>query len=307
MTKTTEQSENFCSAISRGSGELLFGTATQTTTYLLLEYPGAWGAKAFEESDLPEKVKAHLKAASRDPLTKLLLIKQPRGEGQQGIRFYIACATADSPALYAFTLESYEALCDINIEAALAGSRQYHSNRSTEKMYLVCTNGRRDRCCAKFGLPVLEALRQAAAGGNGNMTVWECSHVGGHRFAANVICLPHGLLYGHVDAESAAAIWHSHQAGELYLPKLRGRTCYSSFVQAAECLLREQGGQNALDALRLIEAGEAAPQHWRVSFADTRTGKEHVLEVSSRKSEATVYESCALDKATYPISYTIKP
>lgn len=306
--KTTVQSGEFCSQISRDSQERPFGTATQTTAYLLLEYPGAWGSKAVEESDLPDKVKAHLQTASKDPLTKPLLIKQPRPESQQGIRFFIARATEETPALYAFTLENYEALCDIDILGALAGEPQFEAQRSDEKLFLVCTNGRRDRCCAKFGLPVLEALQRAAAdeGASGSM-VWECSHVGGHRFAANVICLPHGLLYGHVDLESARMVWQSYQAGEIWLPNLRGRTCYSSFVQAAELLLREQVEEKRLEALRLVEAEEIAVQQWRVRFAKVGSGKEHDLEVYSRKSETAVYESCELDKATYPKSYTLKP
>ena len=52
-------------------------------------------------------------------------------------------------------------------------------------MWLVCTNGKRDACCARDGLPVaraLAALRPDEA--------WECSHLGGHRFAANVALAP---------------------------------------------------------------------------------------------------------------------
>src|SRR3546814_4969337 len=50
-----------------------------------------------------------------------------------------------------------------------------------EHLHLVCTNGRHDPCCADFGRPVVRALRAAG------VEVMESSHVGGDRFAANIV------------------------------------------------------------------------------------------------------------------------
>ena len=68
-------------------------------------------------------------------------------------------------------------------------------------LHLVCTNGRHDPCCADFGRPVMRALTDAGA-----PDAWECSHVGGDRFAANIVCLPEGIYYGRVEPERARAV-----------------------------------------------------------------------------------------------------
>ncbi|WP_218926810.1 sucrase ferredoxin, partial [Priestia megaterium] len=65
---------------------------------------------------------------------------------------------------------------------------------------LVCAHGRHDPCCAVRGLPVGRAL-----GERWPEQVWECSHIGGDRFAANVVVAPDGVYYGGLDAKSAVA------------------------------------------------------------------------------------------------------
>jgi hypothetical protein len=48
-------------------------------------------------------------------------------------------------------------------------------------------------CCARLGVPLAQALAARHPG-----PVWETTPVGGHRFAANLVLLPHGLYYGPV-------------------------------------------------------------------------------------------------------------
>ncbi len=62
-----------------------------------------------------------------------------------------------------------------------------------DPILLVCTNGKRDACCALRG----RALMTALAADHAERT-WECTHLGGHRFAGNLVCLPHGIVYGRV-------------------------------------------------------------------------------------------------------------
>ena len=75
-------------------------------------------------------------------------------------------------------------------------------------LHLVCTNGRHDPCCADLGRPVVRALVAARA-----PDVWECSHIGGDRFAANLVCLPDGVYYGRVDPDGAPGLVADHRAG----------------------------------------------------------------------------------------------
>ena len=65
-----------------------------------------------------------------------------------------------------------------------------------EIFYAVCTHGRHDKCCAKFGSRVCRAFRQEVG-----ERAWECSHVGGDRFAGNVVVFPYGIYYGRVGPE----------------------------------------------------------------------------------------------------------
>jgi hypothetical protein len=117
-----------------------------------------------------------------------------------------------------------------------------------QRRYLVCTNGARDPCCAIRGPAVAQALERALPG-----RVYECSHLGGHRFAANVLVLPDGLCFGRVDARDAVALAAELEAGRLPLDHLRGRTALEPEQQAAEILVRRELGLKRLGDLRLVE------------------------------------------------------
>jgi hypothetical protein len=106
------------------------------------------------------------------------------------------------------------------------------------RTFLVCTNGRRDECCTLRGAPVLRALGERAVA---------CTHLGGHRFAANVLVLPDNLLFGRLDTAGAVALADALEAGELPLEHFRGRCALSSEQQAAEILLRRERGLRRLD------------------------------------------------------------
>ena len=56
----------------------------------------------------------------------------------------------------------------------------------------------------------------------GPADVWECSHLGGDRFAANALVLPHGFYYGQVPGDGADLV-AAHSRGQVALPWLRGR------------------------------------------------------------------------------------
>src|SRR5262249_19242917 len=96
-----------------------------------------------------------------------------------------------------------------------------------QRLALVCTNGKRDQCCAINGRPVAEAI--ATTGWD----TWECSHLGGHRFAATILLLPTGDMFGRLDPTSALEVMRQFEAGQLVLPHHRGRAGQPAPVQAA--------------------------------------------------------------------------
>jgi hypothetical protein len=122
------------------------------------------------------------------------------------------------------------------------------SQAPQERTYLVCTNGARDPCCAIRGPAVVQALQRVRPG-----QVYECSHLGGHRFAANVLVLPEGLCFGRLDARSAPTLAGELEAGRLPLEHFRGRTAYEPQQQAAEILVRRQLELEGIDDLTLVE------------------------------------------------------
>ena len=119
----------------------------------------------------------------------------------------------------------------------------------------MCTHGRHDACCAERGRPVAAALSAAHP-----EDTWEVSHIGGDRFAGNLLVLPHGLYYGRLDAPSAIAVAGDHEAGQLDLDHLRGRSGYAMPVQAAEIALRRELGETRNDALRLTGRQRSADE-----------------------------------------------
>jgi (2Fe-2S) ferredoxin len=113
-----------------------------------------------------------------------------------------------------------------------------------DPIFCVCTNGRHDACCAEFGRPAAMALH----GVHPDLT-WEISHIGGDRFAGNMVILPEGLYYGRLDAETAVAAANAHLSGALDLERLRGRSSHPMPVQAAEIALRRELGLLDIDAV----------------------------------------------------------
>jgi hypothetical protein len=117
----------------------------------------------------------------------------------------------------------------------------------------VCTHGRRDACCSRLGIPVYHAL-QAIAGPD---LVWQCSHTGGHRFAANVIGLPLGVMLGRVEPHEAPEVVTLLRDGRVPLARYRGRSLYDAPEQAAEVAVRLARGIDRVDDLRAVRGDEA--------------------------------------------------
>jgi hypothetical protein len=136
---------------------------------------------------------------------------------------------------------------------------------SADPLYLVCTHGRHDPCCAIRGRPVAEALAALRP-----EQTWECSHVGGDRFAANLVVLPHGLYYAHVSAPTVERFVTAYERGRVVEPWLRGRSAYTAPVQAAQHHARVALGEDRIDALPVHHAEQRDEHTWHVVFGHER-------------------------------------
>lgn len=272
-----------CSAASDERDEPLAGSASTVRAFLLVEHPGPWGVAVLRDARLPEGIGRSLRAASAETGVRILFVRRPRQRpGRRagdagGHRVFAVFADPRRPWTEAGSVTDLADLLDLDL-ADLRGGRTVGLEAYDEPLFCVCTHGRHDACCAERGRPVAAALAEAYP-----EQTWEISHLGGDRFAANMLVAPDGLYYGRLTPESAVAVAEQRLAGRLELDHLRGRTGYAMSVQAAEIALRQHLGETGLGAVRAIsrhvhgEVSEVAfetsagPGRWLVRIHTTHT------------------------------------
>lgn len=278
----------YCSELSRHAAEKIYGTASTGAVWLLIEYPRAWGPHALRDSALSPHVKQHLSRLLKTiPRSRLLFIKQEPGLKER-LTFFIVRSRESDPFIVKFELDRHEQLMQIDVAAAAAGNVSAGGIVTDDQsLFLICTHGKRDKCCAKFGYAVYKAARAEE-----REDVWQSSHVGGDRFAANLICFPHGLFYAHVTRESGRIIVDEYRQRRLVLDEYRGRACYSFPVQAAEFFIRRETGLTGLDELRYLDQERLGETLWRIRFMTHAGGIVHQARVASIFSEFQTLITC---------------
>lgn len=228
----------YCSVLAQQSNAPLYGTAAQVDCWLLIEYPNSWHAKALTDNVLPAKINRHLATLPSDVAhlcgkkLRVLFIKQSTRSQITRPLLMLGCAT--SQTLLCSELSDYDTLTTVTAEH-IANHQLPNADPVDNGIFLVCTNGQRDMCCGRFGIPLYNKL-QATYGAR----IWQTSHLGGHRFAPNLLCLPSGLSYGFVHEAQADQLIEQHDNGLISLPHLRGRSHYPPAAQAAEYFLRKE-------------------------------------------------------------------
>ncbi len=242
-----------CSALARASAEPLGGTAPHARTWVALEQPGPWGRKALLASHLDRAVGQALTERTAGVAVTVVLIRRPGrhpdlhpGRSTTARQLWIAHTGPTTPPwLQHAVVDDPAVLLDLDLDALAAGQRPPIGVPDPELLVLVCTNARRDACCALLGRPAAEQLA-------GRYRVWESSHIGGHRFAPTVLSLPDGFVYGGPDA------------GSLSVAACRGRTALPRPAQAAELAVLAAAGERRPHALAVSSAGD----RWQVRGPD---------------------------------------
>lgn len=297
MSTTEFNSDIFCCELSQQLGEPAYGTALNREIWFLLEYDGPWRERATTDNDLPQPVQKWLDAQleATGGSGRIQFIKRPEITSAQGITFFVGHVQEQNPRLYRFQLRAYEELLDLDVAALLANGRAYDGFRYREPLLLVCTNGLRDRCCALYGMAVYRALFPLA-----HAAVWQTTHVGGHRFAANLVTFPDGTYYGRLQPEEAEAFVAARQRGEIFLKRLRGRVYYEEVVQAADYFLRRESGRLALDAFHHRSTHRTDGETYSVAFTDRSDGSLHTVRLRRDPSELPLLASCG-KRQTKPV------
>jgi hypothetical protein len=265
----------------------------------MVEHDAPWGRKVPKQAEhLDPAVRAKLLEHDALDHVRVELIKRPLFSTDPGppdgggpINVFVGRVDEQGGTLWHWRLDRATALTSLDLDVLEAGKGG--ARRVEEPVFFVCTHGTRDACCALHGMPVyrdLAALRPDH--------VWQCSHLGGHRFAPTLLVLPHGAVYGRVDAASTGALVKAAASGELHdLESLRGRSCYPRPAQAAEVMLRRATGALAVDALKLLTCEAADGERWRVCFSGP--DGDHALELVRERLRVPVLGSCG-DEAPEP-------
>ena len=281
----------FCADLSRENDEPLSATASRIDHWFLIEYRGLWTRDALLGSGLSDQVKQHIReqvASVRHG--RLLFIRRPDRRKQPELAVFSASSFPGEERVTRLAVESYEDLRGLDLRG---GEPCEHP------LFLVCTHGKHDPCCARHGRPLYEALRDELDAD----WVWQSSHIGGDRFAGNLVCLPHGLYYGRVDRDSAGSVLDEHLAGRILLEHYRGRSHYPFPVQAAERWAREQAGATAIDDVT-IQSVERVAGGWQVAVA--AGGRTYLARVEPQAGDLTIL-TCSSETAQRPRRYAVTP
>jgi len=281
-----------CVFLSRELAEPLAGTAPTTPGWLLLEHPGPWAAKAVGDSrGLDDGVGHDLAKRSAAAGFRATLIRRPGTSTAGATRVaYLAWTEPGATWMRRFTVSGPADLLALDLSALAGPPAPTLGEAVTDPLMLVCTNGRRDRCCATEGRPIAAALAAARPD-----ATWEATHLGGHRFAPTAVVLPHGYLYGRLDPDSAREVLTAAERGDV-LPELcRGRATYSRAAQTAELAVRVHTGITAAEALRVHDERAEDAGAWTVRV-DHRDGRTWTVAVAAHREAPARPESCGKDE-----------
>jgi hypothetical protein len=287
-----------CSDAARVRADPLAGSAPPARRWLLLEHPGPWRTDAIAGAGIDPGVLATLvhKAGST---TRILLIRRPGRIDRRAARRWILTAL-DSTTITGRWREDHDLL--EAADALTAGSPR--QDETSQPLILVCTHGVHDVCCALRGRPV--ALELAARWPD---LVWECSHIGGDRFAPNVVLLPDGFYYGNLDPASAIRTVEAHLAGTVLTDRLRGMAGFLPPVQAAAIAAHERYGPLGPSDVSVRATEHIGPHHGHGSetIVDLVVGSQprlvRVRVLSVRRADAQL--TCRATRETPATEYRI--
>jgi hypothetical protein len=292
----------FCREAACEIGVAQHGTASIVDAWFVLEYTGPWAAKAWEKASVGDAARQHVDAwVKRTAGARIQLARRNRDDVERtdsgGAALMLASTRQASmggvgPTLARFDLPAVDALVDLDLDAAIADLRAGRlpaGARAVDRpIALVCTNGKRDRCCAKWGLPLFDALAQDA-----RIEAWQTTHIGGHRFAATMVWLPDGVCYGRVMPGDVGRLTDAVVRGEIGpLELVRGRTSLPEAAQAAEVLCRRELGLQRHDDLVITGCEREAGSDTRWLVRGTTNGRPVERTVERHTGLSVAPPSC---------------
>ncbi|MFD5869440.1 sucrase ferredoxin [Corynebacterium sp. NPDC060344] len=245
--------ESACSDLGH---EPLPGTAKSGTLFIALEHQYGWSRDILDGGVFGDELTARIKAWLAERGGALQLIRKPGRLGQipcDGVTMYVAhCPPGTGDAAPRLEVRK---VCDVEemLSLDIRLGRPTEGARVVDKpLLLVCTHGKRDRCCAVKGRPIAQALNNVHPD-----VVWETSHSKGHRFAPALVLLPWNYSYGRLSAAATNEMLVDASSGVLHPAGCRGRGVWDPRGQVAELAAREAIGEWGIDAVASVEVSDA--------------------------------------------------
>jgi len=222
---------NYCSVLTRKSAEPLAGTAPFARHFVFITWPKKyWQYEALEaKGGFPQGLKKWMKEQSEVNGKISIRLVSRAGLSQDKVEIYIYpekyCYSNVLPSQIPAVLESYfrDGITAAFSPAAIKGEQIF-----------ICTHGRHDKCCAKFGQELVDKMRYHVSRQKTAVEVWDSSHLGGHRFAATMLDFPTGRAYGHLSPHEVPNYLASRKAAQVYGAAYRGSVFLSGLEQVAE-------------------------------------------------------------------------
>jgi hypothetical protein len=283
-----------CSALAEQLNEPLAGTVDQRRRWLLIEDRSAWGTDAVAKLIGPDEA-----ALAKRLGVRVQLVRQREGDPAADVVRRVILVDTVTREMAVRTVAS---VGELSVEAVASVPIAAFGAAMTDPVFLVCTNGKRDACCALRGRALVGVLAGALADEHGDR-IWECTHLGGHRFAGNLVCLPDGIVYGRVTAADGPRLAADYLAGRLDPAFLRGRSAWPAPAQVAEVELRRERGLHGLGEVALV-AVKVSGDRATVTLA-TPDGVTHRLELVAEATEPPRPTSCRGDELEQPVHWSV--
>lgn len=241
-----------CSDQSLRRADPMYGTASAGSTWVLLELSGGWGPSAFLQSPAildPDLGRSIVRRVEGAKMRIAAIRRHGRRPTTPRWRWFIAHSALGGEALYGGEVDGPQGYLDLSLDGS-------DGTLLTDPLVAVCAHGKHDQCCAVRGRGAAAAISAAYP-----EIAWECSHLGGDRFAATMLVLPEGLCYGRVDQTDAAELVRRYLDGRLDHRYLRGRTSLPHAVQAAQHFAREKYGDDRIAGLSPLTVEHTDHRH----------------------------------------------
>ncbi len=276
-----------CTALAEELDEPMIGSVEHRLRWLLVEDHSAWGRDAVKDI-----LGADLAAEAKARGVGLLLIRRREADPAADAVRRVVLVDSETGRQASRAVGSLDELSVMDLDAPIEDFGEV----SAEPIFLVCTNGKRDACCALRGRPLMSALSSAHPA-----RTWECTHIGGHRFAGNLVCLPDGIVYGRVTPADGVRLAETYLDGRMDAGLLRGRSTWPAPAQVAERHLRTRLGLDRIGDLELVSLDEGDTTA-RVVLADA-AGAQHEVDLRSERLSPERAVSCAGDKLEEPMHW----